>query len=245
MAAYKNNGTGGNSDRKVYLNISNGKVIQEWKEKPKDEWVPEGYELKSRIISKGVNQGKERFFIEYDGISGELLDVNLEKTDTGNRMVFTIVDDGQTYILQLDMDNAYGEAFLLRMNNLNVTNPINFKPWSMDAGEWFNLTGKTIKGTKSGLTIYQGEAKINSFYTKEEPNGLPDLVQKTIKGEVKWNSDDRDNFLYEEFLKFVDKSKSALSGKPIVAAAKKEVLAVVAAGIEDAEILIDEDDLPF
>ena len=180
--------------------------------------------------------------MQFDGLEGDLLDINLEKTETGNRMVFVTADEGQTFILQLDMDNAYGEAFLMRMNNLDVTKPINFKPWSMDSGEWFNLTGKTIKGTKSGLTIYQGGEKVPVYYTKEEPNGLPDLVQKTIKGEVKWNSDDRDNFLYEEFLKFVEKSKSALSGKP--ATSKKEV-ALAAAGIDDEEIVIDEDDLPF
>lgn len=240
MAAYKSGGTN-SADRKTYLNISNGKVIQEWKEKPKEEWVPQGYELQSRTITKGVNQGKERFYVEFDGLEGELLDINLEKTDTGNRMVFLVVDEGQTYILQMDMDNAYGEAFLMRMNNLDVTKRVNFKPWQMNAQEWFELTGKTIKGTKSGLTIYQDGEKVGVYYTKEEPNGLPDLVQKKVKGEIKWDSDDRDNFLYEEFLKFVEKSKSALSGKP---APKKEV-ALAAAGIDDEEIVIDEDDLPF
>ena len=239
MAAYKSSGT--NGDKKIYLNVSNGKVIQEWKEKPKDEWVPQGYELKSRTITKGVNIGKERFFVEYDGVEGELLSVDLEKTDTGNRMVFTLVDDGQTYILQLDMDNAYGESFLMRMNNLDVTQPINFIPWTMTAQEWFDLTKKTVKSGKSGLTLRQGGTKVESYYTKDTPNGLPDLVQKTVKGETKWDSDDRDNFLYEEFIKFVDKSKALLTG--VAPSPKKSE--PVPAGVEDVDLGISDDDLPF
>ena len=243
MATFKNNGTGG-GDRKTFLNFSNGKVVQEWKDKPKDEWVPQGYELKTRIISKGVNQGKERYYVEYDGVSGEILDIALEKTDNGNRIVFTIVDDGQTYIIQTDMDSAYGESVLMCMNNIDLTKDITFQPWLMNSEEWLKLTGKSIKGTKSGLTIRQGGEKVAKFYTKEVPNGLPPMVQKTVKGETKWNSDDRDNFLYDEFLKFVDKAKTVLAGKPTSVTAPKQVLDTVAAE-EAPDLGISPDDLPF
>ena len=237
MATFKNDGTGG-EDRRTYLNFSNGKVVQEWKDQPKEEWVPQGYELKTRTISKGVNQGKERYYVEFDGVSGEVLDIALEKTDNGNRIVVTLVDDGKTYILQTDMDSAYGESLLMVMNNIDLTKEITFQPWLMNADEWFKLTGKSIKGTKSGLTIKQDGVKVSKYYTKEEPNGLPAMVQKTVKGETKWNSDDRDNFLYDEFLKFVDKAKSTLDGK-----SSKTATPDLALAGDDGEI--NEKDLPF
>ena len=202
-----NQGSGGS--RKTFLNISNGKVIQEWKETPKPEWVPQGKELLSKTISKGVNEGKLRYYVEYDFVSGHITGIELDRSDIGDRIKLTLNDAGDEFILSISTDSAYGESFMNQMNNIDLGAEVTLQPWSMTPDQWFDLTGKTVKSNKVGLTLKQFGAKLEKYYTKENPNGMPQLVQKTVKGKVEWDSTDRDNFLYEELLKFIEKANAS------------------------------------
>ncbi len=64
-------------------------------------------------------------------------------------------------------------------------------PWQMTAKD----TGKEI----SGVTIYEddgdGWVKIPSAYTKEDPNGLPEMTKKRVKGKDVWDDSDMMDFL--------------------------------------------------
>lgn len=228
-----NQGSGGT--RKTFLNISNGKVIQEWKEKPKDEWVPQGKELLSKTISKGVNEGKLRYYVEYDYVSGHITGIELDRSDIGDRIKLTLNDAGDEFILSISTDSAYGESFMNQMNNIDLGVELTLQPWSMTPDQWFDLTGKTVKSNKVGLTLKQVGAKLEKYYTKENPNGMPQLVQKTVKGKVEWDSTDRDNFLYEELLKFIEKANASAA-----VATQNSVFA----GLEDDDDDTD-DGLPF
>ena len=228
-----NQGSGGS--RKTFLNISNGKVIQEWKEAPKPEWVPVGKELLSKTISKGVNEGKLRYYVEYDFVSGHITGIELDRSDIGDRIKLTLNDAGDEFILSISTDSAYGESFMNQMNNIDLGAEVTLQPWSMTPDQWFDLTGKTVKSNKVGLTLKQGGAKLEKYYTKENPNGMPQLVQKTVKGKVEWDSTDRDNFLYEELLKFIEKANASAA-----VATQNSVFA----GLEDSDDDID-DGLPF
>ena len=230
-----NQGSGGS--RKTFLNISNGKVIQEWKDKPRDEWVPQDRELLSKTITKGVNEGKLRYYVEYDYVSGHITGIELDRSDLGDRIKLTLSDKGDEFILSISTDSAYGESFMQMMNNIDVGAEITVTPWSMTPDQWFDLTGKTVKSNKVGLTIKQLGAKLDKFYTKDNPNGMPQLVQKTVKGKVEWDSTDRDNFLYEELLRFIEKANASVS-----TSVKNSVLA----GFEDdTDDDGTDDDLPF
>jgi hypothetical protein len=35
------------------------------------------------------------------------------------------------------------------------------------------------------------------LYTKDNPNGMPPPVEKTVKGQQKWDFSEQENFLYE------------------------------------------------
>lgn len=263
----------GGGNGKVFLKLANGKVTREWNEEPKDEWIPLGKEVLTRLVTKGKNAGAKRWYIEYDDVSGKLIDVDLKEMEGGINVIELYLQDGlETFILSIPEESAYGNDFLLKMRNIDVSGEVSFSPWTMSPEEWLKLTGKKRQTDKVGLSIYNGtvdkENAVTKYYTQEEPNGLPDLVQKTIKGKVTYDSDDRTNFLYEELKSWIEDVKKALNGpsstkpskeegtvqskrqsKPTdkVASGKGRATKKVVAEVEDDddEPDFDVDDLPF
>ena len=139
------------------------------------------------------------------------------------------------------MFGSYGESFLLRMENIDLSKPLTFVPWLMTPEDWYKLTGKSTKNNKSGLTLKQDGEKINPYYDKENPNGMPEFKKKTVKGEVKWDTDDRDDFLFNKFVAFCDKAKNIVVAKPARTVNAPTEALVSAADDFD----LDDDDLPF
>lgn len=230
----------------TYLSIFNGQIVQEWRKKaPKEEHIPAGKELKTREITMGKNSGNTVWYVGYDYVAGMLTNVKLDtEGDYGSRIILTIKDVDDTYILTIPVKSSYGQSFLFKMLNIDLSKEVSFEPWTMDEEQWRALTGKTKKGGKSGLTIRQGEGddnKIENVYTKDEPNGLPDLVRKETREGVKWYSDDRDDFLLgkleDEFIPAVNGANNEPS-KPAGNATNAP-----APGADQQEE--EEDDLPF
>ena len=62
-------------------------------------------------------------------------------------------------------------------------------PWAMKDK---NDATKTI----TGITLYQDGNKIAPAYTKEDPNGLPQMTKIKVKGKEQW--DDSDMMLFLE-----------------------------------------------
>ena len=62
-------------------------------------------------------------------------------------------------------------------------------PWAMKDK---NDPTKTI----TGVTLYQDGNKIAPYYTKEDPNGLPQMKKIKVKGKEQW--DDSDMMAYLE-----------------------------------------------
>ena len=57
---------------------------------------------------------------------------------------------------------------------------------------------KEVDGkNKSSLFINQDGQSVKHAYTKDAPNGLPQMTQVTVKGEKIWDDTDRIEFLYQ------------------------------------------------
>jgi hypothetical protein len=67
-------------------------------------------------------------------------------------------------------------------------------PWSMK-----DKTDATKIVT--GITLYQDGNKIPPAYTKEDPNGLPQMVKIKVKGKEQWDDSDMMGFLEQQALK--------------------------------------------
>jgi len=235
----------------TYLKLGDGKITREWAEEPKAEWVPDGLELKTRTITKGKNEGAKRWYVEYEDVDGTLLNVELKKFDKVNIIEVYLQDGIDTYIISIPEESAYGKDFMMAMNNIDFSKVLVIAPWSMTPEEWLKLTGKKRAANKVGLTLYSGskskENKVLKYYTKEEPNGLPPLVQKEKKGEITWDSDDQDNFLFKELTDWIEEAKKKLGGASSTSNDVKDIIdiSVPPVSVADLDEDFDEDDLPF
>lgn len=230
------------SSNLTYLSTYGGKITQEWRKEPKAEWIPAGKELKTRKITKGKNEGKTVWYVEFDYVAGILADVSTKGGDYGTQLIIKIKDVDETYQLSLNIDSAQAQHFLLKMNNLDLNEEVSLEPWSMEPDAWFKLTGKTAKSTKSGMTIKQNDQKIENFYTKEDPKGMPELVIKEVRGETKVDSTERDIFLDDRLKEFIAELKKARESEYAAPRTGGKVTEAPApSGGSDEEF----DDLPF
>lgn len=201
-------GGGGN-----YLKIYDGSIVKEWRNsKPDDSDIPEGKEIENRKLTMGKNQGNTVWFVRFDFLTGLLTKATLEDGDYGESIQLTIQDVDDVYILQFNADSSYGSSFLQKAHQIKLEDEVTFEPWSMTKEEWFDFTGKTTKSGKSGLSIKQDWAitddnkkgSLDNTFTKDDPQGMPDLVVKTDrKGNKTYDSTDMDNFLLNKLEEWI------------------------------------------
>jgi hypothetical protein len=86
-------------------------------------------------------------------------------------------------------------------------------PWAMKDK---NDATKTI----TGVTLYQDGEKIAPAYTKENPNGLPQMTKIKVKGKEQWDDSDMMQFLEQMAFKLFADSN-------------------------DNNVVLDEDEIPF
>lgn len=123
----------------------------------------------------------------YDKFTGILIGIKTQDSGAyGKNWVFSFKDGSEIYRLQLSYSNSFATAFLKMLPNIDVTKEITLTP-SVKVGE----DGKN----KSSLFINQDGATIKHAYTRENPNGLPDMKQVQVKGQMVWDDTDRLMFL--------------------------------------------------
>ena len=157
-----------------YITILGGKFSQR---------VPEGTIGATQRTNK---LGKVVFEKYYDSFTGKLINI---KTSDGNgygkNWIFDFKDNGEVYHLQLSYSNSFATALLKMLPNCDLSKEMKVSP-----------SVKEVDGkNKSSLFINQDGVAIKHAYTKDVPNGMPPMVQVTVKGEQVWDDTDRLVFL--------------------------------------------------
>lgn len=174
----------GNQSNKIYLSISDGKVVRR---------VAEGVSgAEPRTKKDGTIVWEQR----YSFITGYLRSISInESTYAGAKMkdwVLEMEDMGESYTLQLMYDSRYATSLLYALCNpaVDFSMPITINPWM-----------KVVDGKKkTACYLKQGkDTNIDWYFTKENPHGLPELKETRFKGEIVWDSYDRMQFL-EKFV---------------------------------------------
>lgn len=122
----------------------------------------------------------------YDSFTAKLIGIKTKDTDYGKNWVFTFKDKDVEYNLQLSYSNSYATAFLKMLPNINLDKEMKIEPSQEE------VDGKI----KSSLFVKQDGVNIKHAYTKEKPNGMPDMKQITVKSQPVWDDTDRLEFLY-------------------------------------------------
>lgn len=158
-----------------YITILGGKFSQR---------VPEGTPGATSRINKLNKVVWEKY---YDSFTGKLVGIRTQDGNGyGKNWVFDFQDRGEVYHLQLSYSNSFATAFLKMLPNVDLTKEMKVSP-----------SVKEVDGkNKSSLFINQEGVAIKHAYTRENPNGMPDMEQVTVKGEQVWDDTKRLDFLH-------------------------------------------------
>jgi len=164
-------------DGGVFLSIADGKLVQQHKEPRRDVTT-------TRITKTGKTVHEEKF----DYIEGKLFSLKTKENDYGKQYILGVQDGDDKFYINISYSSRYATSFLKALPNIDASKPVKLMPWSM--------TDKNDATKKiTGITMWQDGEKIAPFYTKEAPNGLPEMVQVKLKGKMQWDSTDMDAFL--------------------------------------------------
>lgn len=157
-----------------FITILGGKFCQR---------VPEGTPGAVTRVNKMGKTVHEKF---YDSFTGKLVGIKTQDGEYGKSWIFSFKDGGEVYHLQLSYSNSFATAFLKMLPNMNLEQEMKVMP-----------STKEVDGVKkSSLFINQNGVALKHAYTRENPNGMPDMEQVTVKGQQVWDDTKRIEFLY-------------------------------------------------
>jgi hypothetical protein len=161
----------------IYLSVADGNLVRQHKQATE--------RTTERITKTGKLVYEERF----KDLTAKLVKIDTKENDYGKQWQLSFTDGEVTYIVSLPFSSRYASSFLKALPNLNLSKDLRFMPWAMKDK---NDATKTI----TGITLYQDGEKIAPAYTKEDPNGLPQMTKIKVKGKEQW--DDSDMMLFLE-----------------------------------------------
>lgn len=158
-----------------YITILGGKFCQR---------VQEDTEGAIKRVNKIGNTVYEKF---YESFTGKLIDIKVQDGTYGKTWNFVFKDTKDPYTLQLSYSNSFSTAFLKMLPNIDLTKEMVLSP-----------SVKEVDGkNRSSLFVNQDGKAIKHAYTRETPNGMPDMEQIVIKGAKVWDDTKRLAFLQD------------------------------------------------
>ena len=167
----------------TYIGISDGKISLRVKED-----TPGAIQ----IVSK--DSGKVSWVKYYRSITGYLTGL-INKQDKFDDKKYnwhlTIVDGNDTYILQVRESSGYGRSLMKSLPNVDFSKKITFSPYV-----------KVVDDKKRGtLYLSQDGGNIDWYFTKDNPNGMPELIERVdARGNITYD----DSAILDFFIKYVD-----------------------------------------
>lgn len=159
-----------------YITIMGGKVVMRVSADTKG------------AVARVNKMGKTVHELKYDSFTGRLLNIReRESAEYGPQFEFDFQDgpDGEIYTLQLSASNSSATNLLKILPNADLTKEMKIQP-----------DQKMVDGkAKSSLFVSQDGTTLKHRYTKDNPNGMPPMVQIMVKGKQQWDDTDRLEFL--------------------------------------------------
>lgn len=185
-----------------FVTILGGKLCQR---------VPEGTEGAVKRTNKLGNVVNEKF---YDSFTGKLIDIKVQDGTYGKTWNFVFKDKEEPYTLQLSYSNSFSTALLKMLPNIDLAKEMKISP-----------SVKEIDGkSRSSLFINQDGKAIKHAYSRENPNGMPDMEQVTVKGVLVWDDTKRLEFLDKMVHETILPKLQAINGySPVVVPSEGEL----------------------
>ena len=162
------------SERKTYVNIVGGKFAT------KAEENAEG------AVSRVNKNSKTVWEYLHDSLSGTIESIIVQKNEKlgAYEYVIDVNDVGNHYSVSVPAESKYGDSLASKVPNIEINVWTKLQPYDFEDKTKINPnTGKPQKQT--GISIVQNDVKVASAYTKENPNGLPQMEGKLDEEEYK------------------------------------------------------------
>lgn len=187
---------------------------------------------------------KEKSYLVYDNITGIITGFSTRKSEYEGKPILDqcidIVNGGVTYQLQMNVRGGYFRSLACKMPNVDLSKEVVLEP-KMTEGMYNNKLTKSYS-----VFITQDGTQIKQFFTKENPNGLPEVEKLTKKnGEVIYDDDDRNAFLVD-LLNIQMQSKLTPNAEAMLMSQPSELeKEIVAEDNAPSDESVDDGDLPF
>lgn len=176
----------------TYLSVADGSIVRQHKQ------------ANDRTSARLTKTGKLVYEEKFKDLTAKLITISTKTNDFGTQWQLEFKDGEETYIVSLPYSSRYSSSFLKALPNVDLDKEVRFMPWAMKDK---NDPTKTI----TGITLYQDGKKVAPYYTKENPNGLPQMVKIKVKGKEQWDDSDMMQFLEQMALKlFADQNDNNL-----------------------------------
>lgn len=160
--------------KKTYVNIVGGKFAT------KAEENAEG------AVSRLNKNQKTVWEYLHDSLSGTIESIIVQKNEKlgAYEYVIDVNDVGNHFSVSVPAESKYGDSLASKVPNIKINVWTKLQPYDFEDKTKINPnTGKPQKQT--GISIVQNEVKVASAYTKENPNGLPQMEGKLDEEEYK------------------------------------------------------------
>lgn len=104
--------------------------------------------------------------------------------NTWREAVVSVTDDGSTYKFGVGVGSGYGKQLLSKVANADLSKPMTFEPTYKEEG------GKK----SSGFFVTQGKA-LKQLWTRDNPNGMPQMASTVFKGKTIWDDTEQVAFI--------------------------------------------------
>lgn len=132
-------------------------------------------------ITRTNKVGKTVHELYYPRFTGKLVDIRKKEDDKGYgpSWIFTFVDAEDKYFLQLPYSDRSASTFLKILPNVDLE-----KEMTLSISSKVNEKGKK----ETSFFVNQDGNSLKHFYTKDNPNGLPQWEQVPVKGVLTWDN---------------------------------------------------------
>jgi hypothetical protein len=180
----------GNSSNAIYLTISDGKIVRQFK-------TPT-----SLSTERTTKTGKLVHEEKYDFVEGMITSISTRENDYGKFWVIGMRDGSDNFNIQFNYSGGTAGAFLKILPNIDLTKNVKLEPSQKIEND----------KKKSSLFISQGGTTLKWFWNKDNAGELPQLEKLKVKGKEVWDDSKQMEFL-ENYVntKIVPK----LSGTPV------------------------------
>lgn len=224
-----------NHSNRTFVSIVNGKWAQRVPEQTPNS-------VRRVIEDKKTGSKKEVWELIYDTVSGHITSIEVDEAGKfGDQLKINMEDLGEQFTVTMSMSGREAKNFLCLLKNIDLNEPVILAP--------YNFVSKDDGRNVIGLNTYQGgigkEFKVKPHFSKETPNGLPQVPEGADTDEFKLTMKQQEIYLKKWTKKFIgDKFGSNVPPTDHKAIADK---AVAPKKTESKQKASSEDfgDLPF